>query len=917
MTSGYSRQRPTGTARLSSTTPLLTEKGPPLTGSQSLTLVPVNDAPVVCGVVDLGSMEEDGTFRITSEQLLAKASDVDGDELSVLNLKVAEGEGTITGNADGTWTFAPSADWNGPVRFSYDVSDGHGNTNVAPPINAIARNGSFYVVVDGPTWEQAEANAQKLGGHLVTINDAEENAWLFETFNITGPSYPSGKDSYWAGFSDAEQEGIWKWSSGEQTTYTNWQPGEPNNWQGHGDEDHLVLGRYGKGGKWNDANTNVEAKKGIAEIKAPAAGGTPAQAELDVEPGNDAPTINPELTALLDDNLEDTTYTIRQSDLLAGASDPDGDSLSAINLKVTEGQGEIVNNNDGTWTFKPTLNFNGDVAFSYDITDGNGAAIATDQSFFLEPVNDAPVVSGVVDLGSMEEDGTFRITSEQLLARASDVDGDELSVLNLKVAEGQGAITDNNDGTWTFKPSADWNGEVEFSYGVSDGSEGSASSTQWLRYHATQLAEHSGGIAALSNGDYVKAFSSQMPDGTSAVMVQRLSSDGELRWSIDIEADEFPGAGSILVNQDDTIFVVGGTKQGKSGESGKNDSDVFATAISANGNQLWYQNYGIGLHEIGANGTLDGSGNLLLNGRVSEVNDAYHFIKDVSDFYGADFTGGWKGFQLRLNPTDGTVDKAYTTGSRNSGGNGVASDASRNISFVHGYTFGAVNGVGTIGNGDPGGANHYLLARDEGSGEVLWTRMDNWIQSNVAVSEAEGAVYFVDKGQLEKVSTSTGKTLWSKSVDSTGYTLTAAKSGGVLLAKSNSSHELLIQQVTTDGDFAKTERLSHQGTLNTRQIIETTDGSLLIAGSASEALSVDDQTKVLNQPVGGFDAFTLKLNNPFAGSEASNSTVFTVNAKADLTVTPINDAPSINPELSALLDDGQKTPLTPSAKATC
>ena len=96
------------------------------------------------------------------------------------------------------------------------------------------------------------------------------------------------------------------------------------------------------------------------------------------------------------------------------------------------------------------MNFNGDVAFSYDITDGNGGTIATDQSFFLEPVNDAPVVSGVVDLGSMEEDGTFRITAEQLLAKASDVDGDELSVLNLKVAEGQGAITDNNDGTWTF-----------------------------------------------------------------------------------------------------------------------------------------------------------------------------------------------------------------------------------------------------------------------------------------------------------------------------------------------------------------------------------------------------------------------------------------------------------------------------------
>ena len=33
----------------------------------------------------------------------------------------------------------------------------------------------------------------------------------------------------------------------------------------------------------------------------------------------------------------------------------DGDSLSAINLKVTEGQGEIVNNNDGTTDLQANL----------------------------------------------------------------------------------------------------------------------------------------------------------------------------------------------------------------------------------------------------------------------------------------------------------------------------------------------------------------------------------------------------------------------------------------------------------------------------------------------------------------------------------------------------------------------------------
>lgn len=37
---------------------------------------------------------------------------------------------------------------------------------------------SYYTIVDGPTWEEAEANAVKLGGHLVTINDSNESAFL-------------------------------------------------------------------------------------------------------------------------------------------------------------------------------------------------------------------------------------------------------------------------------------------------------------------------------------------------------------------------------------------------------------------------------------------------------------------------------------------------------------------------------------------------------------------------------------------------------------------------------------------------------------------------------------------------------------------------------------------------------------------
>ena len=42
---------------------------------------------------------------------------------------------------------------------------------------------SAYVIVDGPTWEEAEANANALGGHLVTINDSKENEWMNRSIN--------------------------------------------------------------------------------------------------------------------------------------------------------------------------------------------------------------------------------------------------------------------------------------------------------------------------------------------------------------------------------------------------------------------------------------------------------------------------------------------------------------------------------------------------------------------------------------------------------------------------------------------------------------------------------------------------------------------------------------------------------------
>ena len=41
------------------------------------------------------------------------------------------------------------------------------------PNDLIIRGNSLYITVDGPSWTDSEANANKLGGHLVTINNEE------------------------------------------------------------------------------------------------------------------------------------------------------------------------------------------------------------------------------------------------------------------------------------------------------------------------------------------------------------------------------------------------------------------------------------------------------------------------------------------------------------------------------------------------------------------------------------------------------------------------------------------------------------------------------------------------------------------------------------------------------------------------
>ena len=116
------------------------------------------------------------------------------------------------------------------------------------------------------TWHEAEAEAVADGGHLVTVNDAAENDWLWATY-CTG-TYPW----LWLGFTDVAVEGDWQWVNGEAVTYTKWNNGEPNDFP-PGEDYALIYATPGSNGKWVDADPSGSGggpARGIIEVPEPA-----------------------------------------------------------------------------------------------------------------------------------------------------------------------------------------------------------------------------------------------------------------------------------------------------------------------------------------------------------------------------------------------------------------------------------------------------------------------------------------------------------------------------------------------------------------------------------------------------------------------------------------------------------------------
>jgi hypothetical protein len=106
---------------------------------------------------------------------------------------------------------------------------------------------SYLLCSDFKNWEDAELECEVYGYTLATVEDAAEDAFLWTEVNAINSTYGLSLSYWWIGITDSLVEGSFGWVGGS-SSYTNWNPGEPNDLYSNEDCGQLSY----EGNHWND-----------------------------------------------------------------------------------------------------------------------------------------------------------------------------------------------------------------------------------------------------------------------------------------------------------------------------------------------------------------------------------------------------------------------------------------------------------------------------------------------------------------------------------------------------------------------------------------------------------------------------------------------------------------------------------------
>ncbi|MEM1039943.1 MAG: tandem-95 repeat protein [Pseudomonadota bacterium] len=300
----------------------------------TITVTNSNEPPVASPL--LGTMQEDGApevFDVTSI-----ATDPEGDTLTVLPGSPSATNGSVVINGGGDLVYTPDADFNGTDTITYTLSDGNGGTN----------SGSVTVTVTA-------INDNPVAGTPAAQSTGEDTA--IASIDVLSAA------------SDVDGDAL------------SVQPGSPSALNGS-----VIVN--GDGTLQYTPNANFQGSDTISYTVEDGNGGSvPGTVDVTVTPQNDPPTPNTPPAAT---TAEDTA--IASINVLAVATDPEGDALSIAPGSVSAVNGSVVINGDDTLQYTPNADFNGTDTITYTVQDTNGGTAVGSLTVNVTPVNDPPLV---------------------------------------------------------------------------------------------------------------------------------------------------------------------------------------------------------------------------------------------------------------------------------------------------------------------------------------------------------------------------------------------------------------------------------------------------------------------------------------------------------------------------------------------
>lgn len=145
---------------------------------------------------------------------------------------------------------------------------------------------------------------------------------------------------------------------------------------------------------------------------------------------------------------------------------------NALTYSLVEGENEgpdyghvEIDKNSGTYTYTPNPEYHGPDKFTYQVDDSKGGTSQATVNITVNSVNDTVALPGDIEVAQGAKiSAAFNVQNF----------GNDKLIFTILEGPTHGTVMINTDGTYTYTPNRDYNGDDSFTYQVDDGNKGPA-----------------------------------------------------------------------------------------------------------------------------------------------------------------------------------------------------------------------------------------------------------------------------------------------------------------------------------------------------------------------------------------------------------------------------------------------------------